>query len=149
MRRVKTTWKRQNDIKRDWFLVDAEDQILGRVATQVATLLIGKGKVDQVPNMDCGDYVVVINAEKILVTGKKMSDKKYVRHSGYPGGLKEKTLEELLASDPEKAIWHAVRNMLPQTKHRSSMMSRLMVYAGSEHPHEAQKPEPVKLISKK
>ena len=146
---MKTTWKKESEIERVWYIVDAEDQILGRVATKIASLLIGKGKVDAVPNMDCGDYVVVVNADKIRVTGKKIEDKKYYRHSGYPGGLKKKTLGEMMESNPDKAIWHAVRNMLPQNKHKSGMVARLMVYAGSEHPHEAQKPIKVQLTSKK
>jgi large subunit ribosomal protein L13 len=144
---VKTTWKRAKDIERKWYLIDASDQILGRVATRVASLLIGKGKVDRVPNMDCGDHVVVVNADKIRVTGGKDDKKMYRTHSGYPGGFKERTLRQMMEKSPEKVMWYAVRNMLPNTKLRSSMIARLMVYSGSEHPHEAQKPQKVELRS--
>lgn len=144
---MKTTWKKAKDIDRKWYLVDASDQVLGRAATRIASLLIGKGKVDRVPNMDCGDYVVVVNADKIQVTGGKDDKKKYRTHSGYPGGFKERTLRQMMEKSPEKVLWYAVRNMLPNTKLRSSMIARLMVYSGPEHPHEAQQPQKVELRS--
>ncbi len=144
---VKTTWISEKDIKRKWHLVDADGVILGRLASGIAQLLLGKSKVDAVPNMDCGDYVVVINASELRVTGTKLKDKKYMRHSGYPGGLKEETLGDLMKSKPEKVVWHAVRNMLPKNKHRDNRMSRLMTYAGSDHPHEPQKPKKIEIKS--
>lgn len=144
---MKTTWKRAKDIERDWYLIDVEDQVLGRVATQIASLLIGKGKVDRVPNMDCGDYVVVVNADKVRVTAGKEEKKMYRTHSGYPGGFKERTFTQMMERRPERVIWNAVRNMLPNTKLRSSMIARLMIYTGTGHPHEAQKPKKVELTS--
>lgn len=144
---MKTTWKRAKDIERQWYLVDAGDQVLGRVATRIASLLIGKGKVDRVPNMDCGDYVVVVNADKVAVTAGKEDKKMYRSHSGYPGGFKERTFRQMMDRRPERVLWYAVRNMLPNTKLRSSMIARLMIYSGTEHPHEAQKPKKVELTS--
>lgn len=144
---VKTTWLQHKNIEHSWYLVDAKDQILGRLASRVAELLIGKSKVLRVPNMDSGDNVVIINAEKIKVTGKKMSDKKYYRHSGYPSGLREETLSQLLSRRPGDVLKKAIRNMLPKNKLRADRMARLHVYAGSEHPHEAQKPVAVDIRS--
>ena len=141
----KTTWISEKDIKRDWYLVDVQDHILGRAATQIASLLIGKGKVDAVPNMDSGDYVVVINAEKIKVTGNKKDQKTYYRHSGYPGGFKAETLGELMDRKPDEVIRRAVDNMLPNNKHRQHRIARLMVYSGLDHPHSAQKPKTIEL----
>ena len=143
---MKTTWLKEKEIERKWYLVDAQDIILGRLSTKVASLLIGKGKVNRVPNLDCGDFVVVVNASKIIVTGKKLTDKKYYRHSGYPGGLRTRTLGEMMVKDSDEVIRKAVHNMLPNTKMRARMMARLFVYPASEHPHEAQKPVAVKLI---
>jgi large subunit ribosomal protein L13 len=144
---MKTTWKRKSDIERKWYTVDLEGQTLGRAASQIASLLIGKGKVDRVPNMDCGDHVIVLNSDLIEVTGKKMSDKIYYTHSNYPGGLKSETLAQLMERDSTKVIWNAVYNMLPQSKLKDTMIRRLYVYKGSEHKHEAQKPEKFELTS--
>jgi large subunit ribosomal protein L13 len=142
---MKTTWISENDIKRNWYIVDVEGIVLGRASTRIASLLIGKNKVNQVPNMDNGDYVIVVNCEKISVTGRKMSDKMYQRHSGFPGGFKEETLSDLLKRDPKKVILTAVKNMLPNNKLRAGMISRLYVYEGEEHPHSAQKPVKINL----
>lgn len=144
---MKTTWKRKSDIERKWYTVDLEGQTLGRAASQIASLLIGKGKVDRVPNMDCGDHVIVLNSDLIEVTGKKMSDKIYYTHSNYPGGLKSETLAQLMERDSTKVIWNAVYNMLPQSKLKDTMIKRLYVYKDSEHKHEAQKPEKFELTS--
>lgn len=124
---------RMEQIKRDWHLIDAKDQTLGRLASKVAQLLMGKGKAYFVRNLDCGDYVVVVNAELVKVTGKKEEQKKYYRHSGYPGGLKAESLKELRARRPEEVIAHAVRGMLPQNRLRDDMMTRLHVFAKESH----------------
>ncbi len=126
------------DIKREWHLVDAKDQILGRLATQVATKLIGKNKAQYVPYLDTGDYVVVTNAKEIKVTGKKMQQKRYVRHSGFPGGLKVENYDKLSVRRPEEIIRHAVKGMLPKTKLGAKMIKKLHIYVGSEHPFEKQ-----------
>ena len=137
----KTTWIKQKDITRKWYVVDVKGKVLGRVATQIATLLIGKGKVEQVPNLDCGDYVVVLNSSKVKLTRGKEKKKTYFRHSGYPGGAKEITFDKQMLKNSKFVIEKAVTNMLPNSKLRSSMLTRLFVYEGTEHPHEAQKPE--------
>jgi len=129
---------KQADIERQWHVLDAEERILGDLATEIACLLMGKGKVKFARHLDVGDNVVVINAAKIKVTGNKMNDKFYYRHSGYPGGVKAESLERVLATKPEKAIEHAVKGMLPQNKLGKQMMSKLRVYAGAEHPHASQ-----------
>lgn len=123
-------------IKRDWHLFNAEDQILGRLATEIAQLLMGKSKPYFVRHLDCGDYVVVINAQKVKVTGKKEEQKIYYRHSGYPGGFRQDTLKKWRSEKPEEIILHAVRGMLPQNKLRDRMLKRLRVFPGGEHPHE-------------
>ncbi len=129
------------DIKREWFVVDAENQILGRLAAQLAHRLRGKHKPEFAPHMDNGDFIVVVNCEKIAVTGKKMTDKKYYSHSGYPGGLKEITLEKQLAKKPEDVLITAVRGMLPKNSLGRAMLKKLKVYHGTEHPHAAQQPK--------
>lgn len=144
---MNTTWPKKEEISRNWHLIDLDGQILGRAATNIATLLIGKNKPERAPNIDCGDYVVVINSSKFKVTGSKLSDKKYYRHSGYADGLKEEVLADLIEQNPEKVVRLAVKNMLPKNKLRDKMMARLFIYAGSEHPHEAQKPEKFELKS--
>lgn len=126
------------DVKREWHLVDAKGQILGRLASDIAQKLIGKNKPTFTPHIDGGDHVVVINASEIAVTGNKETDKMYYRHSGYPGGLKEKSLGDLKESYPTRIIEKAVFNMLPKNKLRSGRMTRLKVYAGAEHKHESQ-----------
>jgi large subunit ribosomal protein L13 len=126
--------------ERNWLVVDANGQTLGRLATQIANALRGKNKPEYTPHIDTGDFVVVINAEKIAVTGNKRADKIYYRHSGYPGGLKERTLEEQLRRRPEEVIRRAVKGMLPRNRLARKQLTKLKVYAGAEHPHAAQKP---------
>ena len=133
------------EIKRKWYLVDAENQVLGRMATQIATVLRGKDKPTYAPYLDMGDFVIVVNAEKVKLTGKKLSDKVYYRHSGYPGGIKEVNAEELLKKHPERVIEFAVKGMLPRNKLRKHILKKLKVYTGESHPHQAQLPEPLQL----
>ena len=137
--------KEQANAQRGWVLVDAKDQTLGRLSTRVATLLRGKHKPDWTPHVDNGEYVVVINAERIVLTGRKLSDKKYYRHSGYPGHLKEVSAGRMLETHPERVIEHAVRGMLPKNKLGRSLLQKLKVYAGDKHPHQAQQPEAIEL----
>ena len=132
----KTYMQKTSDVKREWHIVDAQDKILGRLATDIAQKLIGKHKKEYTPHIDAGDYVVVVNAAQIAVTGNKEEQKKYYRHSGFPGGLKVRTLGELRETFPERIIEKAVKNMLPKNKLQSPRMTRLKVYAGAEHPHE-------------
>ena len=124
-----------SDIKRSWHLVEVNGEILGRISSEIAKLLMGKSKPYYVRNLDCGDYVVVINASSVKVTGKKETDKKYYRHSGYPGGLRVEALRELRESKPEEIIRHAVKGMLPQNKLRDRMLTRLFVYRDEIHPY--------------
>lgn len=126
---------KKEDIQRSWHLVDVEGKILGRVATEIAGFLMGKSKPYFVRNLDCGDHVVVVNASQVKVTGKKAQEKKYYRHSGYPGGLKVKTFKEILEKKPEEIIIHAVRGMLPQNKLRDIMLKRLYVFPQQSHPY--------------
>ena len=128
----------QEDINRQWVVLDAKDQVFGRLITQAATLLRGKHKPCFTPNIDCGDFVVIINASKVKFTGMKLKDKEYFTHSGYFGSTKSKTLEEMLQKSPEKLFHLAVRGMLPKTKLGRAMLKKLKVYKGSEHPHSAQ-----------
>jgi large subunit ribosomal protein L13 len=137
---VKTYSAKPTDVKRSWYVLDASEAPLGRMATRAATLLTGKGKPMFTSHIDCGDFVVIINAEKLVVTGNKLTDKKYYRHSGYPGALKTATLTEKLAKDPTKVVYQAIRGMLPVNKLRDGRLARLKIYVGSEHQHEAQKP---------
>jgi large subunit ribosomal protein L13 len=137
---VKTYSAKPYEVERDWFVVDAQDQTLGRLATRVATLLRGKHKPIYTPHVDCGDYVIVVNADKISVTGQKLDQKIYYRHSGYPGGLRQVTLRRRLETHPERVIESAVRGMLPKNRLGRKMFKMLKVYAGPEHPHEAQQP---------
>lgn len=140
---MKTYSAKPTDVTRKWYVVDASQASLGRVATQVAGLLMGKGKPQFTKHIDCGDFVVVINANSIVATGGKQTKKVYYRHSGYPGSTKAATLAEKQAKDPAFAITHAVRGMLPVNKLRDERLKRLKVYAGAEHQHEAQKPEAI------
>ena len=133
------------DRERNWLLVDAEGQTLGRLATQIADALRGKRKPAYTPHVDTGDFVVVINAEKISVTGQKRQEKMYYRHSGYPGGLKKRTLNDMLERRPEEVIRLAVRGMLPKNRLARKQLAKLKVYAGPEHPHEAQKPQKLEI----
>ena len=128
------------EIEQSWYLVDAEGRTLGRLATQIADVLRGKGKPQYTPHIDTGDFVVVINAEKVRVTGNKLEQKVYYRHSGYPGGLRERTLAEQLARRPEEVLRRAVRGMLPKNRLAAAQLRKLRIYAGPEHPHAAQQP---------
>jgi len=142
---MKTYVATPSDRERSWVLVDAADKTLGRFATQIADILRGKRKPQYTPHIDVGDFVVVINAEKIAVTGNKRADKRYYRHSGYPGGLKSRTLQEMLDRRPEEVIRKAVRGMLPRNRLARKQLTKLKVYAGPEHPHAAQMPQPLEI----
>jgi len=144
---VKTYVAKPSDRQRDWLVIDATGQTLGRLATQIAEALRGKRKPEYTPHIDTGDFVVVVNAEKIRVTGNKLADKKYYRHSGYPGGLKVRTLGEQLERRPEEVIRHAVKGMIPRTRLGRKQLTKLKVYAGPDHPHAAQKPQPMEIQS--
>ena len=139
---MKTKVIKEKDIVRKWHLIDARDQILGRFSTKIARILLGKNKPIYSPNLDCGDYVVVINAEKIKVTGKKGTEKEYFRHSTYRGGLHRETFNSLLAKNPAKVIELAVKGMLPKNRLGRKMIKKLKVYAGEKHPHTAQLTNP-------
>lgn len=140
---MKTVSAREQDIQRDWYVVDAQGQTLGRLASRIATLLRGKHKPAYTPHVDCGDYVVVVNADKIHVTGRKLTQKKYYRHSGYPGGIKQTTLRDQLQKFPDRVIETAVRGMLPKNRLGRRMFNKLKVYAGPDHPHQAQQPKSI------
>ncbi|MCL6431541.1 MAG: 50S ribosomal protein L13 [Anaerolineae bacterium] len=142
---MKTYAVKAGEIQRDWYVVDAEGQTLGRLATQIARILRGKHKPIFSPHLDVGDYVIVVNAEKVRVTGQKMSQKMYYRYSGYPGGLKTTPLAEVLARHPTRAIEHAVKGMLPRNRLGRAMFRKLKVYKGPEHPHQAQQPRKLEL----
>ena len=144
---TKTYSIKPKDIQRKWYLIDAGSDSLGRIATQASRLLIGKDKAQFSQHIDCGDYVIIVNASKIKVTGNKLSDKKYYRHSGHPGGLHTITLNEQMDKDPTKVIYHAVRGMLPFNKLSADRLKRLKIYSGEEHQHTAQ--QPVKLEIRK
>lgn len=138
---MKTFTPRKDEIEKKWWLINAEGKTLGRLATEVAVLLRGKRKPEYANFMDCGDYVIVINAGKINITGKKLDQKVYYSHSGYPGGIKVKTLKELMEKNPEEVIRKAVKGMIPKNKLGRAVYKKLKVYQGSNHPHEAQKPQ--------
>jgi large subunit ribosomal protein L13 len=135
---MKTYSTKVSEIERQWHVIDASGKVLGRLATQIATLLMGKHKPMFSPNLDTGDFVVVINAEKVRVTGNKAKEKLYYRHSGYPGGLKSISLERMMQTKPTRVIEYAVKGMLPHTKLGAQMMKKLKVYGGDTHPHQAQ-----------
>ena len=139
----KTTLAKQGEVNRDWVLIDAGGQVLGRMATRTADILRGKNKVIFTPHQDTGDFVVVINAKAVRLTGKKRTDKVYYHHTGYIGGIKETTAGKLLESHPERLIEKAVHGMLPKNRLSRHLLRKLHVYAGAEHPHAAQKPRPV------
>jgi len=141
LKQAKTYSPKLADAQHDWYVIDAAGQTLGRLAGVVATLILGKHKPSFSPHLDMGDNVVVINAASIAVTGNKLADKKYYRHSGYPGGIKETSLGEVLGSNPEQVIEHAVRGMLPKNKLTDDRMRRLKVYADAQHPHAPQQPK--------
>ena len=141
----KTVSANAGTVTKEWVVIDATDQILGRLASRVALVLRGKNKPSYTPHVDCGDNVIIINADKVRLTGKKLTDRVYVRHTGYPGGQRFTTPKELLASKPTAVVEHAVRGMLPRTRLGDKLFGNLYVYAGSEHPHEAQKPKTITL----
>ena len=143
---MKTTVSaKEQDIQRDWYVVDAQGETLGRLATRVATILRGKHKPIYTPHVDCGDYVIIVNAEKVHTTGQKLNQKKYYRYSGYPGGLKEVTLKDQLQKFPDRVLESAVRGMLPKNSLGRRMFKKLKVYAGPNHPHSAQQPKQLEL----
>jgi len=142
---VKTYVATPADRQRDWLLVDADGKTLGRMATQIAETLRGKRKPEYTPHCDVGDFVIVVNAEKVSVTGDKRQAKRYYRHSGYPGGLRSRTLAEMLERRPEEVIRLAVKGMLPRTRLGRAQLRKLKVYAGPDHPHAAQKPQPMEV----
>ena len=140
---MKTYVTNPGSVRREWYVVDAQGQTLGRLASRIAVLLRGKHKPQFSPSVDIGDFVIVVNAEKVRVTGRKLQQKKYYRHSGYPGGLREISLADQLDQHPTRVIRAAVRGMLPRNRLGRSMLKKLKVYAGPEHPHQAQQPKPV------
>lgn len=140
---MKTFTPTLHDIDRAWFVVDAQDKILGRLATAIATRLRGKHKPEFVPHMDNGDFIVVVNAAKIKVTGNKLDQKNYNRHSGYMGGLKQTKLRTMLQNKPEYVLEHAVKGMLPKNRLGRALLKKMKIYPGAEHPHTAQKPQPL------
>ena len=142
---MSTYYAKKGEVEREWLLIDAENQVLGRVASLTAQILKGKLKPQYTPHVDTGDFVVIVNADKIKVTGAKATDKVYFRHSGYPGGLKQETFAQVMERHPERIIERAVRGMLPKNTLGRAMGKKLKVYAGSEHPHQAQRPRPIKL----
>jgi large subunit ribosomal protein L13 len=142
---VKTYTVGKGDIKREWYVVDAQGKTLGRLASEIAKILRGKHKPIYVPHLDCGDYVIVVNAEKVRVTGKKLDKKFYYRHSGYPGGLKSISLRNQLQKHPTRVMEAAVRGMLPKNRLGRAMIKKLKVYAGDSHPHQAQQPKALAL----
>ncbi len=141
----KSYMAKPGEVEKKWYVVDASGKTLGRLASRIATILMGKHKPIYTPHVDTGDYVIVVNAEKVALTGKKLDQKKYYRHSGYPGGLKVVTARQMLQKHPERVVYLAVKRMLPKNKLGRKMLKKLKVYAGSEHPHQAQKPEPLDL----
>lgn len=142
---MKTFSAKKESVTRSWYLVDATDKTLGRLSTEIANRLRGKHKPEYTPHVDTGDYIVVVNAEKIRVTGNKTTDKVYHHHTGYPGGIKSITFDKLVEKAPEQIIEKAVKGMMPKNKLSSAMMSKLKIYAGSDHPHSAQQPQPLEI----
>ena len=140
---MKTFSPTPKDINRQWYVVDAQDLVLGRLASQIAHRLRGKHKPEFAPHMDLGDFIVVVNCDKVKVTGKKMQDKKYYRHSGWVGGLKTTVLSDMMAEKPERVLMAAVRGMLPKNRLGRAMLKKLKIYVGAEHPHAAQAPKPL------
>lgn len=142
---MKTFYAKPGEVQREWLLVDATDMTLGRLASSVAQILRGKNKPTYTPHVDTGDFVVVVNCDKIKVTGAKVTDKVYTRHTGHPGGLRQETFQEAMAKHPERVIMHAVKGMLPHNRLGAQMLKKLKVYAGPEHPHAAQNPRKIDL----
>ncbi|MFC1770572.1 50S ribosomal protein L13 [Candidatus Margulisiibacteriota bacterium] len=149
MREQKSYYAKPEDIKKKWVLIDVKDQILGRVASEIASLIRGKTKVDFTPSMDVGEFVVVINADKVVVSGKKAEDKKYYHHTGYPKGLRCLSYKQLKEKDPTQVLSKAIWGMLPKNKIGRKMFKNLKIYSGEEHPHKAQNPEIITLPLKK
>jgi large subunit ribosomal protein L13 len=143
--KMKTYQAKKEELEHQWYLVDAEGKILGRVATELAKILRGKNRPTFTPHVDTGDFVVVVNAEKVVLTGKKMKDKIYYHHTGYPGGIKEVNAEKLLAKKPTDLLRMAVKGMLPKNSLGRQMLRKLKIYAGPNHPHEAQKPVSIQI----
>jgi large subunit ribosomal protein L13 len=143
----KTISANKETVTKEWVLIDAENQVLGRLATKAARLLRGKLKTNYTPHVDCGDNVIIINAEKVILTGKKMTDKEYVRHTGYPGGQRISSPRDLLAKKPTAVVEKAIKGMLPKNRLGSELYRNLFVYAGPEHPHQAQQPKVINLNS--
>lgn len=142
---MKTYMQKKEDVERKWYVVDAEGQTLGRLATKVATILRGKNKVTYTPHVDTGDYVIIINASKVKLTGKKLDDKMYYNHSGYPGGLRERNAKTMIEKYPEEMVQRAVKGMLPKGPLGRKMLKKLFVYAGDTHEQQAQKPEKLEI----
>ena len=142
---MRTFTAKTEEIERDWYVVDADGQTLGRLASRIAPIIRGKHKPIYTPHLDCGDFVIIINAEKVRVTGRKLDQKLYHRHSGYPGGLKSISLRDQLDRHPERVLQAAIKGMLPKTKLGRRMIKKLKVYAGDSHPHQAQQPKPLEL----
>ena len=143
----KTKSANKATVQKDWYVVDATNEVLGRLSSRVAKILRGKNKPDFTPHVDCGDNIIIINAEKVRLTGNKLTDKQYVRHTGYPGGQRIETAERLLAKKPERIVEKAVKGMLPKNRLGNAIGKNLFVYVGSEHPHEAQQPKELILNS--
>lgn len=142
---MRTFTQKNEEIERDWYVVDAEGETLGRLASRIAPILKGKHKPIYTPHLDCGDFVIIVNAEKVQVTGRKLDQKLYHRHSGYPGGLRSISLRDQLDKYPERVLQAAIRGMLPKNKLGRRMIKKLKVYAGDSHPHQAQQPKPLEL----
>ena len=140
---MKTFSAKAHEVKRDWFIIDVSGKILGRVATEIANRLRGKHKAEYTPHVDTGDYIIVTNAEKVAVTGRKFKEKNYYSHSGFPGGIKSISFDKLQKKDPARIIERAVKGMLPKNPLGREMYRKLKIYVGSEHPHEAQQPQPL------
>ena len=143
--KMSTFMAKKSDVKREWFVIDAADKSLGRVASKAATILRGKHKAIYTPNVDCGDYVIIINASKVNLTGRKLDNKMYYNHSDYPGGLRERTAREMRENYPEEMLQRAIKGMLPKGRLGRAMNKKLFVYAGSEHKQQAQQPKELKL----
>lgn len=142
---MKTFSAKAHEVKRDWFVIDATDKVLGRLATEVARRLRGKHKAEYTPHVDTGDFIVIVNADKIRVTGNKSTDKMYYHHTGFPGGIKSISFEKLLAKDPKRVIERAVKGMLPKNPLGREMFRKMKIYAGAEHPHTAQQPQQLQI----
>ncbi|MFQ3574970.1 MAG: 50S ribosomal protein L13 [Cytophagales bacterium] len=140
----RTEFLRSSDVEKKWFVIDAENQVVGRLASNIAKVIRGKHKPTFTPNADCGDNIIVINAEKVRFTGRKLTDKEYLRHTGFPGGQKAATPKEVLAKHPTRILEHAVRHMLPKNRLGRKLFNNVYIYAGSEHPHAAQQPSELK-----